>query len=91
MQETNALRPCLRPPISEIDDAARFLDAAVSAHLQGRKDLAEELLRLADTKAIGEWTESAWGKNSPCLIPPYPNCPTDAFKRATSPKSNAYC
>jgi 5-methylcytosine-specific restriction endonuclease McrA len=58
-------RPCLREPIPEIADAARYLDAAVSAHLVGRFDLAEALIRLADIPAIREWTESLWGANSP--------------------------
>jgi len=55
----------LRKPIPEIFDAARYLDAAISAHFQGRSDLAEELIRLADIPAIREWTDSLWGKNSP--------------------------
>lgn len=38
------IRRCLRDPIPEIFDAARFLDAAVSAHVQGRYDVAEQLL-----------------------------------------------
>ncbi|RMD82343.1 MAG: HNH endonuclease [Candidatus Dadabacteria bacterium] len=58
-------RTCLRDPIPEIFDAARYLDAAVSAHLAGRPDIAEELIRRADIPAIREWTESLWGKNSP--------------------------
>jgi 5-methylcytosine-specific restriction endonuclease McrA len=55
----------LRKPITEIADAARYLDAALSAHFQGRTDLAEELIHLADIPAIREWTDSLWGKNSP--------------------------
>jgi 5-methylcytosine-specific restriction endonuclease McrA len=61
------LRSCLRDPIPEIADAARFLDAAVSAHLMGRGELAEELIRRADMPAIRDWTESLWGKNSPYI------------------------
>src|SRR5205807_1014542 len=59
------LRICLRDPIHEIAEAARYLDEAVSAHLAGRSDLAEELIRRADMAEIREWTESLWGKNSP--------------------------
>ena len=59
------LRTCLREPIPEIEDAARFLDAAVSAHLQGQRVIAEELFRLADNRRIWDWTNSVWGKNSP--------------------------
>jgi len=63
MYETS--RSCLREPILEIMDAARYLDAAASAYLAKRPDLAEELIRLADIPAIREWTESIWGKGSP--------------------------
>jgi hypothetical protein len=63
--DSEALRPCLRDPIPEIADAARYLDAAVSAHLVGRSDLARELIHLADIPAIREWTESLWGTASP--------------------------
>lgn len=58
-------RHCLRDPIPEIAAAADYLDQAVSAHLGGRSDLAEELIRLADMPVIREWTESLWGTNSP--------------------------
>lgn len=65
MNEENELRYCLRLPIPEIYDAARFLDAAVSAHTQGRRDLADELFRLANNKTVWDWTDSVWGKSSP--------------------------
>jgi hypothetical protein len=58
-------RLCLRDPIAEIADAARYLDAAISAHLAGRVDLAESLIRLADMPVIRDWTESLWGTASP--------------------------
>jgi hypothetical protein len=58
-------RLCLRAPIPELSDAARYLDAAVSAHLAGRTDLADSLIRLADMPVIREWTESLWGTASP--------------------------
>ena len=61
--QPQSLRRCLRDSIPEIADAARYLDAAVSAHGAGRSDLAEALIRLADMTAIREWTESLWGKN----------------------------
>lgn len=64
-----ALRRCLRDPIPEIFDAARYLDAAVAAHLDGKEPLAEELLRTANIPEIREWTESLWGKNSPYVQP----------------------
>jgi 5-methylcytosine-specific restriction endonuclease McrA len=63
--ESTTARRCLREPIPEIADAARYLDAAVSAHLTGRFKLAEELIRLADMTAIRDWSESIWGAKSP--------------------------
>ncbi|NMV39657.1 HNH endonuclease [Ralstonia insidiosa] len=59
------LKRCLRDPIPEIFDAARFLDAAVSAHLHGKHNIAVELLALANISVVREWTESLWGANSP--------------------------
>lgn len=54
-------RRCLREPIPEIFEAARFLDDAVSAHLAGDQAMADRLIRAADLPAIREWTESLWG------------------------------
>jgi hypothetical protein len=51
----------MREPIPEIRDAARLLDAAVTAHLLGRRDLAEQLIRLADMPILRDYTESLWG------------------------------
>ena len=62
-------RSCLRDPIPEIWEAARSLDAAVSAHLEGNRILADELIRKADVPAITEWTESLWGKGGPWSRP----------------------
>lgn len=59
------LRTCLRDPIPEIFDAARYLDAAVTAHLRGNHELAEQLIREAEIPEVREWTESLWGANSP--------------------------
>jgi len=59
------LNRCLREPIPEIFDAARYLDAAISAHLSGKSGIAEELIKLADMPIIREWTESIWGSSSP--------------------------
>jgi hypothetical protein len=55
----------LREPIAEIADAARLLDAAVTTHLMGRHDLADQLLRLADMPVLRDYTESLWGAKSP--------------------------
>ena len=59
------LRPCLREPIPEIAEAAHYLDEAVSAHLAGKSNLADELIWRADMQVIREWTESLWGSKSP--------------------------
>lgn len=58
-------RRCFRDPISEIAETARLLDAAVTAHLIGRRDVAEELIRLADMPVLRDYTESLWGAKSP--------------------------
>lgn len=63
------MRICLRDPIPEIFDAARFLDAAVSAHVRGNTVVASDLIRLADIPAITEWSESLWGKGGPWTRP----------------------
>jgi hypothetical protein len=104
--DASALRPCLRDPIPEIADAARYLDAAVSAHLAGRSDLAEELIRLADLPAISEWTESLWGAGSPYVkyrpVSDAPPCipkeqrlkarmPTSAEKRDLHQRDGYHC
>lgn len=59
------MRPCFRDPIPEIFDAARYLDAAVSAHLAGRTSLAHELFLAANIPSVREWLESIWGAKSP--------------------------
>ncbi len=56
-------RVCISVPISEVFDAARFLDAAVSAHLQGKRELAEELIRLADMPVIYQWLKPIWANS----------------------------
>ena len=63
------LKRCLSDPIPEIFDAARYVDAAVSAHLAGKGALADELIRLANMPTIREWTESLWGKGGPWTRP----------------------
>jgi 5-methylcytosine-specific restriction endonuclease McrA len=65
MQPLLINRPCLREPIPEIADAARLLDAAVTAHLMGDRDVAERLIRLADIPVLRDYTESLWGAKSP--------------------------
>ena len=41
-----------RAPVAAVFDAARYLDAAVSAHLARRFDIAQELLLLADLPSL---------------------------------------
>ncbi len=57
-------RKCFRDPIPEILDAARYLDAAVSAHLAGHVTLAQMFIEHANMRVIREWTESIWGKQT---------------------------
>jgi len=59
------MKRCFREPIPEIFDSARYLDAAVSAHLEGQTKIAEELFVLANNKKVWDWVDSVWGKNSP--------------------------
>jgi len=58
-------RLCLRSPIPEIAAAAQYLDEAVSAHMTNQRELAENLIDMANMPAIRAWTESLWGKASP--------------------------
>lgn len=66
--ENPPLRRMLREPIQEIFDVARYLDAAVSAHLQGEIEIAKQLFSLANNPKVREWTESVWGKNSKYVV-----------------------
>ena len=61
---TPDLRLCLSEPIAQLHDAVRYLDAAVSAHLLGKRNLASELFRLADMDEIRRWTKSIWANSS---------------------------
>lgn len=86
------LRYCLRDPIPELYDAARYLDAAVSAHLQGYPALAMALIKLADQPAVREWTESLWGKGGPWTRPvsideTLPSIPEDQRAAARTPST----
>jgi 5-methylcytosine-specific restriction endonuclease McrA len=58
------MRACLREPIPETFEAAKHLDDAVTAHLEGCRDVADELIRRANMPAIRDWVESIWGKNT---------------------------
>ncbi|GFO57172.1 hypothetical protein GMSM_41790 [Geomonas sp. Red276] len=57
-----------REPIAEIYDAARYLDAAVSAHLNGHYETAKSLFMLANDQKVWRWTDSIWGRNSKYVV-----------------------
>jgi hypothetical protein len=61
------LRRCLRDPIPEIFEVAQTLEAAVSNHLAGEYQEADQLFALANNPVVRDWTESIWGKNSPYI------------------------
>ena len=65
MTNQKILRCCSREPIPEIYDTARYLDAAVSAHLAGESAIAKELFALANSQVVWNWTDSIWGAKSP--------------------------
>lgn len=58
------LRTCLRQPIPEIERAAERLSQAAAAHLRGEKNVADDLLRLANDKIVWTWLDEVWGKAS---------------------------
>lgn len=96
-----AYRACLRDPIPEIADAARYLDAATTAHIRRQPKLAEELIRLADMPAIREWTESIWANDSafvrfrdaslPIVERSKARMPTVAEKRSIHARDGYHC
>ena len=69
MNAPTSMARCFREPIAEIFAAARLLDAAVTAHLLAKRDLAEELIRLADMPSIAEFTDTIWGPGGPWSRP----------------------
>jgi hypothetical protein len=58
-----AQRRCISEPISQVADAARYLDAAVTAHLNCKSSLAAELIMAADMPEIRAWTKSIWANS----------------------------
>lgn len=106
MSQNLELRYCLREPIPEIFDAACYLDAAVSAHLIGKKKIAEELFELANCKVVWQWLDEVWGANSayvqyrpiPDAPPTLPKAlrvdermPTAAEKKAIHDRDGYHC
>ena len=85
------MKKCFREPIPELCEAAQNLDMAVAAHLLGNGELAESLLKKADTPIIHAYTESIWGAESPYkivrdseLAPPYVDPENRAEQRMPS-------
>jgi hypothetical protein len=62
------LRPCLSTPPPQVADAARYLDAAVTAHLYGNGRLADDLIRAADMPDIYRWTKPMWANSDVHLV-----------------------
>jgi ADP-ribosylglycohydrolase len=65
-EDTN--RRCLRDPIPEIFEAARYLRCAVAKHMAGDHERAADLFRAANMSEIRQWTESIWGKQNPKIL-----------------------
>ena len=81
MSSSAADRRCFREPIPEIAEAARLLDAAVTAHGMGKHDLAEQLIGLADMAELRDYTESLWGARSPYVkFRPVPGSPAQSLQ-----------
>jgi hypothetical protein len=62
------MKRSFRDPIPEIYDSARYLDAAISAHIAGEQRITAELFALANNKNVWEWTDSIWGRKSKYVI-----------------------
>jgi hypothetical protein len=54
--------------IPRIEEAARYLDEAVTAHFVDQHLLAADLIHRADMPEIGVWTESVQGRSSPASL-----------------------
>lgn len=61
------LKKCFRKPIPEIYIASEYLNEAITNHLLGNFEIAENLIRKSDMVSIRNWTESIWGKKSPYI------------------------
>lgn len=97
------VRKSLGEPVAAIRDAARYLDAAVSAHLAGQRTVAKQLFALADMPEIRAWTYSMWADSSVHLRVPTPESPvakalrpqsrmpTEAIKRAIHGRDGYSC
>lgn len=61
--QVETTRRCISNPPAALFDAARYLDAAVSAHNAGNRRLADELIRAADLPEVRAWTKSIWANS----------------------------
>lgn len=83
------MKPCFREPIAEILDTARYLDAAASAHLSGRREIAAALFQIANCDTSRAWLESIWGAKSPYVqLTPLPDLPLEPAHRVQSRMPN---
>lgn len=83
------MKPCFREPIAEILDTARYLDAATSAHLSGRREIASALFQIANCDATRAWLESIWGAKSPYVqLPRLSDLPLEPAHRVQSRMPN---
>jgi 5-methylcytosine-specific restriction endonuclease McrA len=63
-----ASRLYFREPIPELAQAARTLDEAVTAHLQGDTEAAAERIHSTNSQVLRDWIDSLWGKKSPHVL-----------------------
>ena len=54
-------RPYILEPVAELYEAAHLLDMAATAHIEGRTETADQLIRQADKQEIFDWSETLWG------------------------------
>lgn len=62
------LRRSISEPPPQIREAAQFLDAACTAHLMGNRQLAEQLIRLADMPELYAWLKPIWADSDAHVI-----------------------
>lgn len=102
----STLKDCISPPIKEIFDAARLLNLAVGAHLEGNYPLAADLIRQADMPVLGDWLDPIWLRKcdavKPCKVtglPPVlpkaqryqPRNPPEKMRRALVERDGHHC
>lgn len=61
-------RRSISAPPGAVRDAARLLDAACTAHLLGKRQLAEELLRAADMPDLYTWLKPIWADSDAHVV-----------------------